>query len=349
MELFTALFANDLLAAVGIVLVSLVGAFAVEFTLRKTVGVMARKTATDLDDKVLDILKSPVIVTVVVIGVYFAAERVTPPDFKPLVTSIIQTAAIWVWARGVLRLGDALLEFASATEADLRIIQPETLPLFDILIKLVVVGATGYFGFLAWSIDVTAWLASAGIVGIAVGFAAKDTLANLFSGLFILIDRPYKIGDWIVLSEDNIRGEVTRIGVRSTRILTRDDIEITVPNAVIGGSKIINEAGGPAHQQRLRVPVEVAYGSDVDHVRKVLTGSAIGVAGLRTTPAATVRFRAFGASGLAFELMVWIENPSMRGLILDQLNTQVYKAFAKEGIEIPFSKNDLYIKEFPER
>jgi MscS family membrane protein len=82
-------------------------------------------------------------------------------------------------------------------------------------------------------------LASAGIIGIAVGFAAKDTLANLFSGVFILADSPYKLGDYVVL-EDNSRGKVTQISLRSTRMLTRDDVEVTVPNSITGNTKIIN-------------------------------------------------------------------------------------------------------------
>ena len=77
-----------------------------------------------------------------------------------------------------------------------------------------------------------------------MGFAAKDTLANLFAGVFILADAPYKIGDFIVL-DGGERGRVTKIGIRTTRILTRDDVEITIPNATIANSKIINESGGP--------------------------------------------------------------------------------------------------------
>ncbi|OQW99996.1 MAG: hypothetical protein BWK74_00755 [Desulfobacteraceae bacterium A6] len=95
--------------------------------------------------------------------------------------------------------------------------------------------------------DLTAWVASAGIIGLALSFAAKDTLANLFSGVFILADAPYKIGDFIVLDSGE-RGEVTNIGIRSTRLLTRSDIEITVPNSIMGNTRIINEAGG-RHQK----------------------------------------------------------------------------------------------------
>ena len=117
-------------------------------------------------------------------------------------------------------------------------------------------------------------MASAGVVGLAVGFAAKDTLSNLIAGVFIMADAQYKINDLIILDSGE-RGLVTHIGLRSTRLLTRDDIEITVPNAVMGQAKITNETGGPKPQRRLRVPVGVAYGSDIDLVREILLRVAL--------------------------------------------------------------------------
>jgi small-conductance mechanosensitive channel len=207
-----------------------------------------------------------------------------------------------------------------------------------------VIGAAVYFTFLAWDIDVTAWLASAGIIGIAVGFAAKDTLANFFAGIFIIADAPYKVGDWIVLDGD-LRGRVIKIGVRSTRLLTSDDIEITVPNSVIGGSKIVNEVGGPSVKQRIRVKLQCAYGADIDQVRAVLLRCAEREPEVAREPAPQVNFNSFGDSGLNFELRVWIEDPARRDAIIDRLNCGVYKAFAAERIEIPFPKRDIYIKE----
>ena len=106
------------------------------------------------------------------------------------------------------------------------------LPLWGWLLIAIALGT--YMVLQVWSVDVTGWLASAGIVGIAVGFAAKDTLANLFSGVFILADRPYKLGDYVNLSSGE-RGKVTHIGIRSTRLLTRDDIEITALEVSSGG------------------------------------------------------------------------------------------------------------------
>ena len=146
-----------------------------------------------------------------------------------------------------------------------ELIQPRTMPMFEITIKIVLVALAGYLLLLIWGVDPTAWLASAGVIGIAVGFAARDTLANLFSGLFIVADAPYKIGDYIVLDTGE-RGEVTHLGIRSTRLLTRDDVEVTIPNAIIANAKIINESGGPWEKHRIRLPVGVAYGSDAKQV-----------------------------------------------------------------------------------
>jgi small-conductance mechanosensitive channel len=247
-----------------------------------------------------------------------------------------------------LRSSKVVLEALSRNVDRLGWIQPKTVPLLDMVAKFLVVGAGVYFVCVAWNVPLTSWLASAGIVGIAVGFAAKDTLANLFSGVFILADAPYKVGDFVVL-DGGLRGEVQEIGIRSTRILTRDDVEVTVPNAVIGNARIVNETGGPHDKMRVRVKVSAAYGSDVDQVRDVLMSCSEDVMHVVGEPAPRVRFRSFGASGLDFELLAWIEQPLFRGRVLDDLNRRVYKAFKDAGIEIPYSKQDVYVKEFPRR
>ncbi len=203
-----------------------------------------------------------------------------------------------------------------------------------------------YFLFLAWHIDPTSWVASAGIVGIAVGFAAKDTLSNLFAGIFIVADAPYKIGDYVII-DGTLRGEITDIGMRSSRIVTRDDIEVTVPNSIIANGTIVNETGGPHQKMRVRLQVSVAYGSDIDQVHDTLLACVEGVEHIVPDPEPRVRFRQFGDSGLIFELLVWITEPVHRGLVLHELHRAVYKAFAREGIEIPYAKQDVYVKELP--
>ena len=124
---------------------------------------------------------------------------------------------------------------------------------------------------------------------------------------------------------------------------------MTVPNAVIGNAQIVNETGGPHEKMRVRVKVEAAYGSDVDQVEEVLLGCVEGVNHIVDDPSPRVRFRSFGASGLVFELLAWIEQPVYRGRVLHALNGRVYKAFNQAGIEIPYAKQDVYVKEMPGR
>ena len=107
-----------------------------------------------------------------------------------------------------------------------------------------------------------------------------------------------------------VRGEVTSIGIRSTRLLTRDDVEITVPNSIMGNSKIINEAGGRHEKYRIHVKVGVAYGSDIDKVHDILLDIAKNNGDVCTSPEPRIRFRAFGDSSLDHELLCWVEKPS---------------------------------------
>jgi small-conductance mechanosensitive channel len=220
-------------------------------------------------------------------------------------------------------------------------IDERTLPLFDNLARLILLGAAAYFLLLAWHLNISGWLASAGIAGLALGLAAQDTLSNVFGGLSIIADAPYKVGDWVNL-DGGERGRVTQIGLRSTRMMTRDDVEITVPNAAIASGKIINESGGPSRKSRVSVLVGVAYGSDVDQVREVLLRAARGVELVADDPEPRIRFTEMADSALVFRVLCWIEFPELRGECVDGLNTAIYKALNAEGITIPFPQRDVH-------
>jgi small-conductance mechanosensitive channel len=148
--------------------------------------------------------------------------------------------------------------------------------------------------------------------------------------------------------DGNERGRVTKIGLRSTRILTRDDIEIIIPNSLIANSKIVNESGGPSLKQRLRIPVGVAYGSDVGQVKEILLKVATEQTAVCREPKPWVRFNEFGDSSLNFEIRCWVAEPAIRGRVLDAINSKVYRELNAAGIEIPFPKRDVYIKEIPD-
>ena len=332
-----------------IIVSAIVLAVLVGLVFRTVVRALTRRTATDVDDRIARELRRPVVFTILLVGVILAhLEFGAPAHVDFIVLGVIQTVIGLLWAMALMRVGRVVLDIVSNRVDQITWIEPKTLPLFDMILKVLAVGGFLYVFCIAWKIPLTSWLTSAGIMGIAVGFAAKDTLSNLFSGIFIVADSPYKVGDFVVLDE-RIRGEVIEIGMRSTRLLTRDDIEVTVPNAVIANAQIVNETGGPHEKMRVRVKVEVAYGSDVDQVREVLTGCIEGVGHLCGTPEPRVRFREFGSSGLLFELLAWIDEPVFRGRVLDTLHVNVYKAFNAAGIEIPYSKQDVYVKELPGR
>jgi small-conductance mechanosensitive channel len=341
---FQALFGkHHYLEAVVLIVIFLVAGLAVDWLMTRGLARWAKRTKTDLDDRAIKLIHRPILVSVVLVGLWLATLQLDlPATYLTLLQRIIKTSALLVWVVFVLRGSSLFLEILSDFEDRVPLIQPRTLSLFDTTVKVLVVGGGLYFLFLTWGINVGGLLMTGGIAGLAVGFAAKDTLANLFSGFFILADAPYQVGDFIVLDTGE-RGQVTHVGLRSTRLLTQDDIEITIPNAVIGNAKITNESGGRWEKERIRVKVGVAYGSDVDRVRQVLMEIAEGNPSIDGEPEPRVRFRRFGESGLDFELMGWIHEPVLRGRVLDALNTEVYKRFAAEGIEIPFPKRDVYL------
>ena len=308
---------------------------------------LTSRTKMKWDDQVINLLSRPVFWTLFSLGVVMSFIPLKLSDSaESILVSLVTTFMIILWSGFLLRLIAILLTALSHNAKEQSIIRLQTKPLFQNLAYILVFIFAIYLIFSSWHIDMTAWLASAGIAGIAIGFAAKDTLANLFSGVFILADSPYKIGDYVVLDSGE-RGKVTHIGIRSTRLLTRSDVEITTPNAVMGNTRISNESGGPHEKFRVNVQVGVAYGSDIDHVREILMDIAQSEEGVCEEPEPRVRFRSFGNSSLDIELLCWVEEPEVRGRVLDALNTSIYKRFNEEGIEIPYSKHDIFIKEMP--
>lgn len=349
---------NDLVFAAAILAVSFVAAKIIDFLITRTIVAWSSRTRSTVDDKVVAELHGPIVKTVMLLGLaYMAQQLLPPPTFdeegalvsgaaRPITVGAVKTLCLLIWTVFALRISAIMLHSASLQPDRFRHIEQRTFPLFDNAAKLGIL-ALAIWGLLTiWDVDAAAWLASAGIVGLALGFAAKDTLSNLFAGIFIIADSPYQLGDYVVLDTGE-RGMVNFIGLRSTRLLTRDDIEITIPNSVMGAAKITNETRGPTRKERIRVKVGVAYGSDIGAVRKALLDVAAAEELVCDDPEPRVRFRVFGESSLDFELLGWISEPVFRGRALDVLNTAVYERFAADGIQIPFPQRDVHIKEVP--
>ena len=321
-------------------------AFFIRSVVLRVLEKMAKKSGSHFDDKIIEELRKPVFTTVVFFGFCMATKAAELPFGTDALINVFVSVIIGSWMRASFALSTTILEALARNHHRFPIVEKHTVPLLDLSIKLMVLLVGSYCLLMIWGVNPLGWLASAGIVGIAVGFAAKDTLANLFSGFFILVDAPYKIGDYVNLDSGE-RGRVTRIGLRSTRLLSRDDIEITLPNALIANAKIVNESGGLNSKIRIRLPVGVAYGTDIDQVCDVLQNVAERHLEICADPLPRVRMRGFGASSLDFEVLGWIVNPEDRGRIVHEMLVAVYKALAREGIEIPFAKQDIYVKEFP--
>jgi len=340
---------NPWVKGATVILITLIVTSFLTWLLFKVLRRITHVTNIDIDDQVVIMLRPPVYWTFLTAGIYAGLDLMPLGDNVSLLFGRgIRTVGVVIWIYFFTRLATLLLTRLASLTHRYSFIQNRTLTLFDNAAKVLIFGLGIYAIFVIWKIDMTAWLASAGIAGIAIGFAAKDTLSNLFSGVFILADAPYKVGDYIVLDQGN-RGMVTNIGLRSTRLLTRDDIEITIPNSIIGNSTITNQSGGRHKKMRIRLKVGVAYGTDVDMVRSILMEIATSDKHVCKIPEPRVRFRIFGASSLDFELLCWVTDPELRGRAMDSLNDAVYKKFAEQNIEIPYSKQDLYIKGLPEQ
>jgi small-conductance mechanosensitive channel len=334
---------HPLVQVVLILVASVIVAKAIDWVVSRGLAAWAKRSLTDLDDRLLLLLHRPLFISVFLAGVWLASTRLElSTEIETLALRLLKTIALVLWTTFAVRASALLLDAASRLEGRVTLIEPRTLALAENTAKALLFGGAAYLFFLSWGIDVGGWLVSAGVLGLVLGLAAKDTLANLFAGIFILADAPYKVGDFVNLDSGE-RGKVTQVGLRSTRLLTRDDIEITVPNSIIAASKIINESGGPWEKERLRVKVGVAYGSEISHVRATLMAIARDHEHVLDDPEPRVRLRALGDSALQFELLGWVDEPVLRGRVLDSLYEEVYNRFRSEGIQIPFPQRDVHL------
>ncbi len=340
---------NPIAESFVIVAISVVLAKTGDLFLINVLGRMIAKTKSNLDDIVLQLLHRPVFTSLFVIGLLIATQNLADQlgeTYLPITLSILKTLIIVVWLQFLLRSSSHIIHSMRNNPRRFNYVQIDTAPLFRNLAVVFLLLAGVYSILVAWDINVTGLVASAGIVGLALSFAAQDTLSHLFAGVAILADRPYRIGDYIVLDSGE-RGKVTAIGLRSTRLMTRDDVEVSIPNGVMGSATIVNESSG-IKRFRIRASVGAAYGSDVNKVLSILDGIGASNEQLLQDPAPRSRFRAFGASSLDFELLAWIPDPEMRGLRIHEMNIEINRRFAEEGITIPFPQQDVWIKQLPE-
>jgi small-conductance mechanosensitive channel len=331
-------------ATLVVLALSLGAALAVEVGIVRGASRLVRRTETEFDNIVVRSARWPLVLSVALAGVYvltrtpavagstvFAPGQLETFFGKPSLAVIVVS---WAWA-----LNNVVNEAVDVVKE--RGSRFDFAPVFSNVWTLVVTVGAAAALLRLYDVDITPLLGAAGVAGIAVGFAAKDTVANFFGGIALYFDDTYKLGDYIVLDSGEA-GTVVEVGIRSTTLMTRDELLVTVPNSVLNAAKIVNESA-PQRRRRIRVPVGVAYGTDVD----VFETCVVDIAGAESlvldSPKPRMRFRRFGESALEYELLCWVASPTRRARATHELNRAIYTELTDRGIEIPFPKRDLTV------
>jgi small-conductance mechanosensitive channel len=210
-------------------------------------------------------------------------------------------------------------------------------------IVLVLVGID-YLG-----ISLTALTVFSGAFGLAVGFGLQKTFGNLISGIILLMDRSIKPGDVIAVGDSSMRtvGQVNRIGIRAVSVTTRDQIEYLIPNELLMTQTVENWSFS-TRDVRLKVPVGIAYGSDVELAERLMLQAATETERVHSDPAPSVWLHAFGDNAIQFEIQLWIDDPEAGvGNIRSDLLKRIWVLFRENGIHLPYPQRDLHIKEWP--
>ena len=195
-------------------------------------------------------------------------------------------------------------------------------------------------------IDLSTITILAGALGIGIGFGLQNVTNNLVSGIIILFERPVKVGDRIEVG--NVSGDVIRISMRSTTIITNDNISIIVPNSEFISSRVINWSHIDRNV-RLNFPVGVSYREDPQTIKKILLEVAAENEGVLKEPKPDVLFSDFGESYLEFNLRIWTREYINRpGVLKSQLYYAIFKKFKEHNIEIPYPHRDILIRNLDE-
>ena len=196
-------------------------------------------------------------------------------------------------------------------------------------------------------INIMPFIAGAGVAGIAIGFAAKDTLSNIIAGILLIIDRPFEVGDrievWSAPSNSATWGDILDVGLRATKIKTTDNIVIVIPNNEIMKRDIINYTT-ISKEIRVRVPIGIAYDADVKKAKEIVQKICFEMDWVMKEKPPKVVVKSFGDSAVNLEARVWIREPKRRIDTISHVTDRVKEVFQEEGIEIPFPKRDIYIK-----
>ncbi|MCJ7623455.1 MAG: mechanosensitive ion channel [Anaerolineaceae bacterium] len=329
----------------------IIGRGLIKLLIGRVVIRLTKHTQTALDDFIIKAVRPPLYWLVIAISMDFAIQRLD------LITEIskqrasdfffflyILLALVFAW-RVVVSLFDWYgKEIAPRMESDVYMqIFPFLRRLVFILLAIVAaIIVLDYF-----NIEVSALVTTLGIGSLAIALAAQAALSDTISGFTIMLDRPFRIGDRIEIQELDTWGDVIDIGLRSSRIRTRDNRMVIVPNSLIAKSLIVNYSY-PDTQYRIQIEIGVAYGTDIEHARKTIIDAVRGVEGVLADKDVEALFLQFGDSALIFRVRWWLESFVDTRRMFDKVNTAIYTALEEAGIDLPFPQQDVHFKIDPE-
>jgi small-conductance mechanosensitive channel len=333
------------------VLFWLIGSLILVFLMDPVVKAFTLKTKTEIDDIVLRIIRTPLLFLVFFYG--FVSSLIILEDHIPsvvldIVNALYGVAAVLILFYVAYKLFKDILVYygeliAERTSSN---IDNVIIPIVE-KIGVVIIGlmALGYLlGYM--NIDLTVFVAGGVVISMVIAFAAQETLSNFFSGIFILTDRPFQEEDTIILPDGDWY-EVRDIGLRSTRLFRYKDASlISIPNNKLAGDKIINYSN-PYDKVRIRKTIGVAYGTDAQKVKNILEDVFKGNEHIVLDDEAlkpVIRFDELGESSIDFFIQVIVDDRANKLGVIDYLNTEIYKRFEKEGIEIPYPQRVVYVK-----
>jgi MscS family membrane protein len=322
---------------------SYIGVYIIENFLLK----LALKTETDLDDLIVEKLKKYVSPILIILGIVIAIEKLGIDNIlenyiqKGFLSVLIITITLLISSIIHIILRHWGMGLAKKTKSKF---DDQLVKLFHRLANVIIWSISFMFILQYWDVKIGPLLASLGVAGIAVAFALQNTLGNIFGGISMIIDKSIKVGDVVELDKET-NGTVLDVGIRSTRIRTWNNEVIIVPNGNLANARIINYVQ-PDDKVRVVVPFGVAYGSDIDKVKKIVMKEIVKISNFIPEPVPLVRFLEMGSSSLNFKAYFYVKKYDQRFAALDEANTKIYNALNKNKIGIPFPQMDVWIKEY---
>lgn len=345
LELLNSITTNKYWHSVIILLIFYILSETVVFISQKIILKITKKTKTKIDDLIVAKTNKPISIILILIGVRLAViPHKIGPDILNIIKNAISSLIIAVVTYIAIVILDILIsnwgqKFAAKTESR---IDGELVKLFQRFSRIIVSFIGLIFVLDTWGIKVAPLLASLGIAGIAVAFALQNTLGNIFGGISLIVDRSVTVDDFIKL-DDGTEGSIIDIGLRSTKIRSKDGDLIIIPNGKLSDSKIYNYHK-PLPKTRVTIDFGVKYNSDTDKVKKIVLDEINKIKIILKEPSPQVVFAELGDFALKFQAFFWVSSIENKSEAKQAAVTAIYNILNKNRIGIPFPTSTVYLK-----